>query len=268
MASLALQLCVIENELEKDFRGTLEKVKEMGYEGIEFSGLMGHSPKEIREICDEIGLVPISGMVSYEECVADLEKVIDDYTTIGCKYIVTISSATRKFLPYNERFEEFVETLNRVGKRAKESGMTLLLHNHCRDFLQVDGKYAIDIFLERVPTDIFAIEIDTLSVTLAKVDAPAYMRTQKGRIPIVHIRDFFCDIAAHAPDLAAPAHPLPHDLEFRPLGYGIEDVPALIEASRDVGAEWLIFETHGVSMGFSALEIAKMGIDYLKAHGC
>lgn len=268
MASLALQLCVLEEELEKDFRGTLEKVKEMGYVGIEFSGLMGHSPKEIKEICDEIGLVPISGMVSYEECVADLEKVISDYSTLGCKYVVTVSSSTRKFLPYNERFEEFVETLNKIGKCAKESGITLLIHNHCRDFLVVDGKYALDIFLERVPADIFQIEIDTLSVTLANVDTPAYMRTQKGRIPIVHIRDFFCDIGAHNPDLSAPGHPLPPDLEFRPLGYGIEDVPALIEASLDSGVDWIMFESHGASMGFTPLQIAQMGIDYLRAHGC
>lgn len=268
MASLALQLCLLEKELKEDFRGTLEKVKEKGYVGVEFTDFSGHSPKEVKEICDDVGLVPISAMVGYEECVNDLEKVISDHLTLGCKYIVTVSSSTRKFLPYNERFEEFVESLKRIGTRAKESGITLLIHNHCRDFLVVDGKYALDIFLERVPDDIFKIEIDTLSVTLAEVDAPSYMRTQKGRIPIVHIRDFFCDMGAYKPDLAGPKHPLPPDLEFRPLGYGIEDVPSLIEASLDSGVDWIMFESHGASMGFTPIEIAQMGIDYLRAHGC
>ena len=35
----ALQLYSVRTDLESDFKGTLRKVKEMGYDGVEFAGL-------------------------------------------------------------------------------------------------------------------------------------------------------------------------------------------------------------------------------------
>ena len=45
----ALQLYSVRTDLESDFKGTLSKVKEMGYDGVELAGLYGKNTKEIRE---------------------------------------------------------------------------------------------------------------------------------------------------------------------------------------------------------------------------
>ena len=60
---IALQLYSVRDDMEKDFRGTLEKVKALGYDGVEFAGLFGNSPAAVKEMCAEIGLVPISAHV-------------------------------------------------------------------------------------------------------------------------------------------------------------------------------------------------------------
>ena len=39
---LALQLYSVGEDAKKDLDGTLRRVKEMGYEGVEFAGLYGH----------------------------------------------------------------------------------------------------------------------------------------------------------------------------------------------------------------------------------
>ena len=49
---IALQLYTVRDDLEKDFKATLLKVKEMGYEGVEFAGLYGHSADEVKAMCD------------------------------------------------------------------------------------------------------------------------------------------------------------------------------------------------------------------------
>ena len=49
---VALQLYTVRNELAADFLGTLCKVSEMGYDGVEFAGLNGYEPAQIKKWCD------------------------------------------------------------------------------------------------------------------------------------------------------------------------------------------------------------------------
>ena len=64
---IALQLYSVRTDMEADFEGTLKKDKELGYDGVEFAGIFGKSAAEIKKICAEIGLVPISAHVPYDE---------------------------------------------------------------------------------------------------------------------------------------------------------------------------------------------------------
>ena len=72
---VAIQLYSVRDDAAADFRGSLEKIKKMGYDGVEFAGLYGNSPAQIRSMCKEIGLVPISAHVPYYDMVADPEGV-------------------------------------------------------------------------------------------------------------------------------------------------------------------------------------------------
>ena len=49
-----------------------------------------------------------------------------------------------------------------------------------------------------------------------------------------------------------------------PVGYGVQDMPAIVEACKDAGSEWLIIEQDDPSMGKTPLECIKLSIDYLK----
>ena len=40
---VGLQLYSVRDDMEKDFYGTLKKVKEIGYDYVEFAGYFGHS---------------------------------------------------------------------------------------------------------------------------------------------------------------------------------------------------------------------------------
>ncbi|MBO5091946.1 MAG: sugar phosphate isomerase/epimerase, partial [Clostridia bacterium] len=95
---LAIQLYSVRDEMEKDFFGTLKKVKEMGYDGCEFAGLYGKDPKEIKNVCNKLGLTPISAHVAYHDIMPDIQKAIDTYKEIGCKYMVI------PYLPENLRY--------------------------------------------------------------------------------------------------------------------------------------------------------------------
>ena len=49
---------------------------------------MEKSAEEIRDSIKAAGLTAISAHVSYDELAGDLEKTLQDYETIGCRYIV------------------------------------------------------------------------------------------------------------------------------------------------------------------------------------
>ena len=53
--------------------------------------------------------------------------------------------------------------------------------------------------------------------------------------------------------------------EFRPVGYGNQDVPSIVAAAEEAGAQWFVVEQDDPSMGRSRLECAEMSIRYLKS---
>lgn len=53
---VALQLYSVRHDLAEDYYGTLKKVKEMGYDGVELSGLGENDPIEVRNMLSELGL--------------------------------------------------------------------------------------------------------------------------------------------------------------------------------------------------------------------
>ena len=52
---VALQLYSVRDDLSADFEGTLKKVKELGYQGVEFAGLYGHDAEQVKKLLEENG---------------------------------------------------------------------------------------------------------------------------------------------------------------------------------------------------------------------
>ena len=67
MMKIGVQLYSVRDEMERDFEGTLKRVKDMGYDCVEFAGLFGRSAAEVKALCDAYGLIPISAHVSLDD---------------------------------------------------------------------------------------------------------------------------------------------------------------------------------------------------------
>ena len=53
--------------------------------------------------------------------------------------------------------------------------------------------------------------------------------------------------------------------EFRPVGKGVQDFPAILAASKEIGAKWVVVEQDQPCCGWTPMECAKMSIDYLNS---
>ncbi len=266
---IALQLYSVRNEMAQDFKGTLQKVKDMGYDGVEFAGLFGNSPEEIKAMCKEIGLTPISAHVPLADMLADVDKVIADYKTIGCEYIV-VPYVTEERRPGGELFMQMVEEIRAIGEKAKEAGLVLLYHNHDFEFTKLEsGEFGLDYLYSAVPADLLQTELDECWVRYAGQDPVEYLKKYEGRAPVVHLKDYYVEgeqvgdpyalIGLNEDEKKANTA-----FEFRPLGYGVQDVAALVKTSEEVGSKWLVVEQDQPSMGKTPLECVEMSIEYLK----
>ena len=112
---IALQVYSVRDDLEKDFRGTLAKVKALGFDGVEFAGLYGNTPADIKAWCQELELVPISAHVPFVDMMENPD-LLADYAAIGCKY-VAIPYLTEEYRPGAEKFDEVIAGAAKLGER-------------------------------------------------------------------------------------------------------------------------------------------------------
>ena len=119
---VAVQIFSVRDAAKEDLRGTLVKIKEMGYDGVEFAGLYDNAPEQIKAMCEEIGLIPVSAHVPYLSMVKDPKGVLSQYATIGCQF-VAVPYLTEEYRPGTDKFPEVVENIKKIGKVAKELGL-------------------------------------------------------------------------------------------------------------------------------------------------
>jgi len=260
---IALQLYSVRDELAKDFFGTVRKVKEMGYDGVELSGLNGADPVEVKRMLDEVGLEVHSSHVPVDEMLS--EGGLARYREVGCSYVAIPWMAHGE---NNENLSGNIALIGKLARMAKAEGLTLLYHNHDFEFKTVDGKAALDIIYESVPAELLQPQVDTCWVKYAGTDPAAYLRKYAGRITQVHLKDFFCsgDDGSVPYGLIGKGEEARQstNFQFRPIGYGVQDIPGILQAAEDAGAQWIIVE-QDQSPDRPTLEAARMSIAYLRS---
>ncbi len=263
---VAVQVFSVRGDAKNNLFATLKKIKAMGYDGVEFAGLYDHTPEEIKSMCEDIGLVPISAHVPYLDMIADPEKVLGMYATIGCKY-VAVPYLTPEYRPGTDAFPEVIKNIEMLGEVAKKLGIQLLYHNHDFEFARIGGKYALDILYDEIPADKLQTELDTCWVNVGGEVPAEYLRKYSGRAPVLHLKDFVGERTENMYELIgidskAPARP--EGFELRPLGKGVQDFPAILDAAKEAGTKWLVIEQDKPSLDMTALQSIKVGLDYLK----
>ena len=265
---IAVQLYSVRDAAGADLYATLKKIKEMGYDGVEFAGLHGNTPATIKSWCDEIGLVPISAHVPFIDMLKDPMGILTQYAEIGCKF-VAVPYLVPEHRPEHANFPYVVEFIHVLGKAAKKLGMTMLYHNHDFEFLKIDGKYALDILYDTIPADLLQTELDTCWVNVGGENPTDYVRKYTGRAPVVHLKDFVGEKSNNMYALIGidsdKEASEPSKFEFRPVGKGKQNFPAILAAAKDAGAEWVVVEQDEPSMGLTPMESIKTSIDYLKS---
>lgn len=270
---VGLQLYSVRTDLEADFYGTLKKVREMGYAGVEFYGeYYGNDVVTVKRWCTELGLIPFSNHVPFQQMIDNLDKVIAENTVLGVQYIVFpyMDEASRPGVN-PEQFAATVAAIAEVGTKVREAGFQLLYHNHDFEFAGLpDGTTAyFSIFDEK---GFVQNEIDVCWASYAGNDPAELLQKYAGRIPVVHLKDYYLEGKLSSAPYALIGISTDNSMkdeggwfEYRPLGKGQVDIPAVITSAIAGGTQWLCVEQDEPDAESGArLAGVKTSVEYLR----
>lgn len=233
---VALQLYTLREEVEKDFKGTLRKVAEMGFDGVELAGHGGQGILEVKEALQSCGLQAVSSHVPLADLRNDLEKTLEEQLELGVTFIVC------PYLTEEERdYALLISDLNAIGKRCHEAGLTLCYHHH--DFevrAEYKGRPALSSILEETQVE---PELDIYWLTYAGERPSEWI--ERYNPPLVHLKDMTTD----------------GERFFAELGTGGVDLDSVFASGESADIQWWIVEQDASKT--SPIESVRKSMDYL-----
>ena len=242
---IALQLYTVRDLLAQDFEGTLRKVADMGYVGVETANMFGDSPASAAKLFSELGLT-VSSAHSPLPLGDKKQEVIETMSALNCKRLILPGQPPEMFKSL-DGIKSICDSLNEGATVAKTNGFELGYHNHWFEYELLEKRIPIDVMLEQLDPDVF-LEVDTYWVQTGGQDPVEVIRRLGSRAPLLHIKDGPCQIEA----------------PMTALGEGVVDIPGVVAAG-DGATEWLIVEIDRCATDM--LEAVNKSYKYLVAKG-
>ncbi len=186
---IALQLYSVRDDCAKDFVGTLKRVAQMGYEGVEFAGYHGKSAKELRKLLDGLGLKVAGTHIGLNTLLGDeFKKTVEFNEALGNRYLIVPG------LPEEQRntaraWSETAKLFNELATKLKPCGMKTGYHNHSVEFQPMDGKLPWDIFFGNTVGEV-VMQLDTGNAMHGGADPIPFLERYPGRAKTVHLKEY------------------------------------------------------------------------------
>jgi sugar phosphate isomerase/epimerase len=227
---------------------SLEKVKAMGYDGVQasaagFNTLDEAELKQIKQALDDNGLVcaatheSLDNMRDHAEAVITKHRILEcSYTALGATHASDLAS-----------WESFCSEFNEITAKLNEGGIRAGYHNHSHEFqILEDGSTPMQVMLRCFAPHVW-LELDVYWVAHGMGDPANWIQTiaasGESRIPCVHFKDGAVDRDRNHVML--------------PVGSGNLDWTRINAAAADAGVEWALVERDaGPHDPFEALEIS------------
>lgn len=242
---IAIQLYTVRDALAQDWVGTLEKIAELGYIGVETAGFgYAGSVEKAKAEYDRLGL-QVTSAHSPLPLGDNQAEILEMMQVLGAKRLVCAGTGHDLFGTV-EDVKSRAEAFNEANAVCKANGLEFGLHNHWWEYGKVNGRVAYDLLLEDLDDDIF-FEIDTYWAQAAGMNVVDEIAKLGARVPLLHIKDGSTKLED---DMVA-------------VGAGVMDFNKIIPAAE--AAEWLIVELD--RCGTDMLTAVTESYTYLTSNG-
>lgn len=239
---IGLQLYTLRNEIKNDVKVPIAKLASVGYNSVEVFGygagkFFGLTPKEFAAVFAEHNIQTPSGhymMANYliKGDEDELKRTVEDAKAMSHVFF-TVPYLTDNMRKGLDDYKKLAEKLNKAGEFVKSAGMRLAYHNHDFEFKDWGGgQTGFDIFLKETDPKLVNFEMDIYWITKAGVDPVQFIKANKGRIKMWHIKDM-----DNTPEKF-----------FTEVGSGIIDYKEIFKHKKESGMEYFFVEQDQVKM--------------------
>lgn len=205
----------------------LKTVAGLGYTHVEGYGSLYTDPQALKAQLDANGLTMPTAHVSLDD-LEDTSKGLKVAETLGIQSIICPWLAPEQRPTSADGWKAFGDKLQKIAKPYQDAGLTFGYHNHDFEFVQYDGRYAMDLLLEAASA--VNIEADVAWIVRGKADPAAWLKANGDRIVAIHVKDI------------APAGENADEDGWADAGHGIVGWTELWPVARATKARYFIAE--------------------------
>jgi sugar phosphate isomerase/epimerase len=251
LQQIALQLYTLRDFLTtpKDIAETLKKVRAIGYETVQVSGMGPISEEELVSICNGEGLVICATHEPGDTILNNPQAVIDRLGKLGCVHTAYPYPGGVDFAD-PASVEKLVRGLDASGAALSKAGYNLAYHNHAHEFARVGDKTILEHIYESTDPRNLISELDTYWVQYGGANPEEWCRKMAGRMGVLHCKDY---------TIASPDKPF-----FAEVGSGNLNWSGIVTAAEEGGCQWFVVEQD--SCPGDPFVSVKKSFDFLKSN--
>ena len=225
----AIILYTVREPAKEDLAGTLKRVREIGFEYVQWSGMPAMEADVARAALDAAGLKAIAAHCGVEPFEKDFDAQVAFWKTVGA----TDVAPGGMMGDCKETHDDWVSgavRLEALALKLRDVGMRLSYHNHASEFEKYPGdeKCKLDLLYQEAPH--LCAELDLAWVYHGGADPATYLKRYAGRCPVIHVKD----LKAEKNEEGRPI--------FTPLGQGVLEWEGILSAVQEAGVEWCVYE--------------------------
>lgn len=191
---------------ENTFEQCVSEMALAGFTGSEVGGKYPTDTKVLKKALDMRGIRICNQWFSsflisrpYEETEKEFIKATDFLKEMGAKVIGVSEQSYSiqgkleqpvwegKYVMNDEEWKLLAEGLNKLGRIAKDKGMTLTFHHHMGTVVQTEEE--IDRFMEMVDSELVYLLFDSGHLSFAGIDPERVLTKYVSRVKHVHLKD-------------------------------------------------------------------------------
>lgn len=267
--AIGIQLWAVNTEMTGHPARTLQALRTIGYQEVEFAPVGKSTPAELRKLMDEANLACPSAHLDFLD--GDTEQLFEQAHLLRAQYATSslLRWGTGKLLspvlePKTRAMtlddaKRTADLANAVGEKARRAGLRYVYHNHAFEFVdQGGGAVGYDLLLEQTDPDLVQFELDCGWVRVAGYDPVHYLQRFPGRFPMLHIKDFLPATRERTEASAGVLHP------GAELAHGFINYEPIVAAGRAAGVKHYFTEQERPFTRMSQLEAARVNYQHMR----
>ena len=172
-----------------EIQSSLKRIKEMGFDLVQVSGLGPCSADDLAGMLKENGIEACGTHSPWNRMSdpAELDKLIDEHKKIGASQI-GIGMKPDIYPDTYDGYTAFIKKVNEICAQTKKAGLGFGYHNHELEFMRFNGICAMDRMIEECSDAEFTL--DVFWVQAGGKNPCDYIDKLKDRIRILHLKDY------------------------------------------------------------------------------